>query len=43
MGCCVVGREDVDTLQSLLVPLVEGVVDKQVQIPTWEDPPYSGV
>ncbi|RUS68868.1 hypothetical protein EGW08_023369 [Elysia chlorotica] len=41
MGMCVVGRESLDELQSMVVPLVEGIVNKNVQVPSWDSSPYS--
>ena len=41
MGMCVVGREPLDELQTMVVPLVEGVVNKNVQVPRWDSSPYT--
>ena len=41
MGCCVVGKEDLDTLQKMVVPLMETVLDKKVGIPSWKEHPYT--
>ncbi|GFS16143.1 insulin-degrading enzyme-like [Elysia marginata] len=41
MGMCVVGREPLDELQNMVVPLVEGVVNKSVEVPKWDTSPYT--
>ncbi|KAK0053563.1 insulin-degrading enzyme-like isoform X1 [Biomphalaria pfeifferi] len=41
MGLCVLGKESLDDLQKLVVPLFEHVVNKKVQIPRWDNPPYT--
>ncbi|GFO42674.1 insulin-degrading enzyme [Plakobranchus ocellatus] len=41
MGLCVVGHEPLDELQAMVVPLVEKVVNKDVEVPRWDSTPYT--
>lgn len=41
MGLCVLGKESLDQLQDLVVPLFEKTVNKSVAIPKWDDPPFT--
>ncbi|GFO42675.1 insulin-degrading enzyme [Plakobranchus ocellatus] len=41
MGLCVVGHESLDELQAMVVPLVEKVVNKDVEMPRWDSTPYT--
>ncbi|CAL1547485.1 unnamed protein product [Lymnaea stagnalis] len=41
MGLCILGKESLDELQDMVVPLFENVVNKNVKIPKWDEPPYT--
>ncbi|XP_076461437.1 insulin-degrading enzyme-like [Babylonia areolata] len=41
MGLAVLGRESLDELTEMVVPLFCGVEDKQAEVPEWTDPPYG--
>ncbi|KAH9525028.1 hypothetical protein Btru_000137 [Bulinus truncatus] len=41
MGLCVLGKETLDELQKMVVPLFQNVVNKKTTIPRWDEPPYS--
>lgn len=41
MGLCVVGKESLDELTEMVVPLFCGVQNKEVKVPEWIDPPYG--
>lgn len=42
MGLCVLGKESLDELQDMVVPLFEKDINKNVDIPRWDDSPYTG-
>jgi len=41
MGLSVLGRQDLDTLQELVEERFSDVSDKSVEVPQWEEPPFS--
>uniref|UniRef100_A0A0B7AYG5 Insulin-degrading enzyme n=2 Tax=Arion vulgaris TaxID=1028688 RepID=A0A0B7AYG5_9EUPU len=41
MGLCVLGKESLDELQAMVVPLFETNVNKNIEIPRWDDPPFT--
>ena len=41
MGLTVLGKEDLDTLQHLVMDRFAGVENKQLEIPEWTQPPFS--
>ncbi|PVD29637.1 hypothetical protein C0Q70_08892 [Pomacea canaliculata] len=41
MGLCVVGKESLDDLTEMVIPLFCGVENKNVSVPEWLDPPYG--
>ena len=40
MTLAVLGREDLDTLEDVVLEYFEGVKDKKVMVPEWTDPPF---
>jgi len=40
MGLSILGRQDLDTLQSMAVKLMSDVADKKVSIPEWTEAPF---
>ncbi|BFZ09211.1 hypothetical protein BsWGS_12249 [Bradybaena similaris] len=41
MGLCVLGKESLDELQDMVIPLFEKDINKNVEIPRWDDSPYT--
>ncbi|XP_059153920.1 insulin-degrading enzyme-like isoform X2 [Physella acuta] len=41
MSLCVLGRESLDELSQMVVPLFQQTVNKNVAVPRWDDPPYT--
>jgi len=41
MGLAILGREDLDTLESFVVEKFSGVVNKNVEVPEWMTAPFS--
>lgn len=41
MSLCVLGRESLDELSHMIVPLFQQTVNKNITVPRWDDPPYT--